>query len=64
MKRPEPPPEVVQYYEWLKHGEPPCCHTCEHYDTTGHCHNFDMRPPDEFTQSIGACDKWQEQIPF
>jgi hypothetical protein len=64
MKRPEPPAEVVQYYEWLKHGEPPCCHTCEHYDTTGHCHNFDMRPPDEFTQTIGACDKWQVNIPF
>ena len=62
--RPDPPPEVMQYKAWLEAGPPPCCHTCDHYDALGYCHAYEMRPPDEFTQQIGQCDMWMQEVPF
>ena len=45
-------------------GKPRCCHTCDYYLSSGLCDKFGQVPPDEFTQTIGACDQWEDMIPF
>ena len=62
--KPAPPPAAA---EWLKHMRAPtprCCHTCDYYLSSGTCEKFGQVPPDEFTQTIGACDQWEDMIPF
>jgi hypothetical protein len=63
-KRTSEPDFLIQYRELIKKGEPRCCHTCEHYNDIGHCERYDMRPPDEFTQTQDACPAWLYDIPF
>jgi len=64
MTRPEAPKEVELYWLWQKEGPPKCCHTCDHYLGNGTCDKHKMRPPDEFTQTIGACGDYECLIPF
>lgn len=62
--KPEPPKEFQQW-EAIAKGEPPrCCHSCDRYQADGSCGFFNMTPPDEFTQTIGACHEWLELMPF
>ena len=64
MIRPKEPEYIVQWREWMRAGPPKCCHTCDHYLGNGTCHKHNMRPPDEFTQTIGACGDYECLIPF
>ena len=58
-------PEDVKHWREAKHRHAPaCCHTCEFYDQDGHCTVFDQDPPEDFAAMIGACDQWEEEIPF
>lgn len=43
---------------------PRCCHTCDFYDSEGNCQYFEMRPPDDFAETVGRCEVWLEEIPF
>jgi hypothetical protein len=44
---------------------PKCCHTCEKYNMSGKCLEFDMEPPEDFAATVGVCDKWEEELcPF
>jgi len=62
--RPPEPEFLIQWREWVKAGPPKCCHTCENYDHQGKCFEFDMTPPEDFTATVDACDKWEMEIPF
>ena len=58
-------PEMVKTYkQWLAAGPPKCCHTCEHYGNDGQCVEFFMQPPVEFASELGACPKWEREVPF
>lgn len=64
--KPAPPPAAA---EWLRNMQaapaPRCCHTCYQYTRSGYCTKFNQRPPDEFTQTLNACDQWEDDdIPF
>ena len=62
--RPKEPDFVTQWREWVELGPPKCCHTCEYFDVNGGCEIFNTDPPEEFAASVGACDKWEREIPF
>lgn len=62
--RPPEPQFLIDYREWLKAGPPKCCHTCDHFNQSGQCLAFDMRPPDEFAASVDACESWEPECPF
>lgn len=64
MSRHAEPEFLVQWREWDRAGPPRCCHTCEHYGTDGLCVEFFMKPPKEFTDTVGECPKWERAIPF
>lgn len=64
MKRPKKPDFLMQWHEWRLQGPPKCCHNCEYYGSEGHCHKYDMRPPDEFAGTQDACNDWMLEIPF
>lgn len=58
------PEKVLLYWEMQKTGGPKFCHTCDSYRGDGTCERHGMRPPDEFTQTEGACNDWICEIPF
>lgn len=62
--RPKKPDFLIQYEEFIQNGPPQCCHKCDNYGDDGHCKEFDMRPPDEFVNSHGQCNRFVEVIPF
>jgi hypothetical protein len=62
--RPPEPEWLIQWREWMRAGPPKCCHTCDHYDKSGHCLAFDLRPPEEFAGTVDACDRWLMEVPF
>ena len=62
--RPPEPQFLIDYREWLKAGPPKCCHTCDHFNQSGHCLAFDMTPPEDFAATVDACDKWEQELPF
>ena len=62
--RPPEPEFLIQWREWMRAGPPKCCHTCDHFNQSGHCLAFDMRPPDDFAATPGACDQWIQELPF
>lgn len=46
-------------------AKPRNCFFCEHMASRpGHCERYNARPPAEFMQREGACDQWDEEIPF
>jgi hypothetical protein len=55
---------VKTYKQWLAAGPPKCCHTCENYGNDGQCVEFFMQPPVEFASELGACPKWEREVPF
>ena len=57
-------PDFVTAY--LRGEVPQCCHLCFKYKEDGICTEFQSSPPEEFTRTIGACDKWEsyDQGPF
>jgi hypothetical protein len=59
-KRP-PEPEFVTIW---RAGPPKCCHTCEHFNQSGRCLEFDMEPPEDFAATKDACEMWSFDIPF
>ena len=63
-KRPPEPEYLIQWRKWHAVGMPKCCHTCDHFNQSGHCLAFDMRPPDDFAATPDACDQWIQEIPF
>ena len=62
--RPPEPEWLIQWREWVRAWPPKCCFTCEHYDQSGHCLAFDMRPPEDFASTVDACEQWLMEIPF
>lgn len=63
MRHPEP--QVVKdYWQQQNQSMPRCCHTCDHYKEDGLCESYEMRPPLEFTQAVGKCERWLDLIPF
>jgi hypothetical protein len=63
-RRPTEPEFLIQWREWMRVGPPKLCHTCDHFNRSGHCLAFDMRPPDDFAATVDACDKWERELPF
>lgn len=58
------PPEPDYLIKW-RAGPPKCCHTCADYTADGVCAEFEMRPPDDFVATAGACEWWlKEEMPF
>ena len=62
--KPTPPPAAAEWLRYMDLPPPRCCHTCYKYQDDGTCEQFNMRPPDEFTQTLNACDQWEDIIPF
>ena len=62
--RHQEPETVKRYREIVKNGPPKCCHTCENYSTDGVCTVYDMRPPEDFAATDGACQDYIQEIPF
>ena len=62
--RPPEPEFLIQWREWMRAGPPKCCHTCDHFNQSGHCLAFDMTPPEDFAATLDACDKWEAECPF
>ena len=62
--KPAPPPAAAEWLRNMQAHPPRCCHTCYKYQDDGTCEQFGMRPPDEFTQTMNACDQWEDMIPF
>ena len=58
------PKIVTDYYETVKKGAPPCCHTCESYTEAGLCREYHIAPPEEFAATPGGCKLWIGSIPF
>lgn len=48
----------------MRAGPPKCCHTCDHFNQSGHCLAFDMTPPEDFAATVDGCEQWVEMIPF
>lgn len=60
-----PTPEFVEAYrEWLRAGPPKCCHTCDFYDRNGKCIEYGEAPEKEFAETVDACPKWTQELPF
>ena len=64
INRPPEPQFLIDYRELVKAGPPKCCHTCDYFNKSGHCMEFDMTPPDDFASTVNSCDKWIEELPF
>ena len=62
--RPPEPEFIVQWREWMRAEPPKCCHTCDHFDQSGHCLAFDMTPPEDFASTVDACERWLMELPF
>jgi hypothetical protein len=62
--KPAPPPAAAEWLRYMDLPPPRCCHTCYQYTIAGNCIKFNQRPPDEFTQTLNACDQWEDSIPF
>lgn len=62
--KPAPPPAAAEWLRNMQAHAPRCCHACYKYQDDGTCEQFGMRPPDEFTQTLNACDQWEDMIPF
>ena len=62
--KPAPPLPAAEWLRNMQAPAPRCCHTCYKYQDDGTCEQFKMRPPDEFTQTLSACDQWEDMIPF
>lgn len=62
--KPAQPPAAAEWLRNMQVPAPRCCHTCYKYQDNGTCEQFGMRPPDEFTQTLDACDQWEDIIPF
>lgn len=62
--RPKPPKIVTDWEQIIRTPPPKCCHTCYQYTHAGYCKTFHMEPPDEFTQEVGQCDAWEQEVPF
>ena len=60
------PPEPQFLVDWRKtRPTPQCCHTCDHYNSSGFCLKHQQEPPEEFAATLGACPDWEEDIcPF
>ena len=39
------------------------CHNCKHF-TGNHCNHYDMQPPQEFADSVGMCQDWEDDPGF
>ena len=63
MSRHEEPSWLIDYRKSII-NPPKCCHTCDGYNETGICIEFQMIPPADFAETTGACDKWILEIPF
>jgi len=60
-----PKPEVLSEWEaWRAKGPPRFCWNCDHYTGHGSCLVFNTTPPLDFTQTEGACPKWEQELPF
>lgn len=60
-----PKPEVLSQWEaWRAKGPPRFCWNCDHYTGHGSCLVFNTTPPLDFTQTEGACPKWEQELPF
>lgn len=64
VTRPQEPEFLIQWREWMRAGPPKCCHTCDHFNQSGHCLAFDMTPPEDFSSTVDACEQWIMEIPF
>ena len=62
--KPAPPLAAAEWLRHMRAPAPKCCHTCDYYLSDGSCDKFGQVPPAEFTQTIGACDQWEDMIPF
>jgi len=62
--KPAPPPAAAEWLRYMDLPPPRCCHTCYKYQDNGVCEAFGQAPPDEFTQTLNACDQWEDIIPF
>jgi hypothetical protein len=49
--------------DWEAAGPPMVCYNCE-FNTGSECAKFNAIPPEDFQQTPGACDQWDQQIPF
>jgi len=63
MTRPKEP-NFIASWRLLSDLTPQCCHTCDHYNLSGHCLKFDMRPPDDFAAQLERCSDWMKELPF
>lgn len=65
MKTKEPI-EVIQWRQLVAKAQdiPKCCHTCDEYDAHGMCLKHWATPPESFTNAIGACPDWVEELVF
>lgn len=54
-------PKVLE--DWERAGPPKVCFNCEFNDGS-ECVKFNAIPPEDFQQTPGACDQWDQQIPF
>ena len=55
---------LALFDEWIAKGPPHYCWNCDNYGGLGECLKFGMEPPLEFTQTEGACEAWQREVPF
>jgi hypothetical protein len=62
--RPKPPKIVSDWEQIIRTPPPMCCHTCYQYTHAGYCKTFQLEPPAEFTQEVGQCEAWEQEIPF
>jgi len=49
--------------DWEREGPPKVCFNCD-FNGIIVCLKFDDVPPDVFQQTPGACDQWENTIPF
>ena len=46
-------------------AKPRTCFFCEHMASRpGFCQRYNAKPPSKFMKAEGACDQWEEEIPF
>lgn len=64
LSRPPEPQILIDYRKLVKAGPPKCCHTCDNFDQSGHCLEFDMVPPEDFAATVDTCQKWVLELPF
>ncbi len=63
MRSPKPQ-ALIDYEAWRAKGPPRFCWNCDHYAGNGACMVFNMTPPLDFTQTEGACQSWEQELPF